>query len=417
MAALNFLTPYVADDYNYLLNFVTKERLQSLGDVVESMYIHCFKMNGRVVSHTIVQLFGLVPKWVYNLCNAGVFTALVYLMYRIINFGHRTNPALAAAMPMGLWVCLPAFGQVCLWYTGAVNYLWSLVGLLVFWLPYLLRYLDRDLPWKGWQKALFCLGSWLFGMYSEIASFVGIYLAAAAILVGALFRKKTLKTWLWLPWALACVGYLMMLSMPAQLAAKAAGTMDLAALTANFRRATDMLTEYCIPLLVLWCAAFALGLKKRIGPERLVLAALMLLGAVGANYMTIVASYYPERCLDVTVMLLILSCGMLLAPYGSHAALKAGSAALAVVFLVCLIPGVSDIYACYRASQAREAQIAQCKASGESEVVTEIIVPRTQYSALWDLRDLSTEDPTTWPNFAMEKYYGIDSILGVLPEE
>lgn len=417
MTVLNFLCPYVADDYNYLLHFGTKERLKSLQDVAESMYIHCFRMNGRVVSHTIVQLFGLFPKWVYNVCNGGMFTLLVWLMYRVANFGRKPSWLLACCIAMGLWICIPAFGQVCLWYTGAVNYMWSLVWLLVFWLPYLLRFLDRQIRWKKWQMALFCLGSWLFGMYSEIASFVGIYLAAAVILVPGLMKNKSFKTWLWIPWLLACAGYVMMLCMPAQLPAKQAGSMDLATLLANFSRATDMLTKYCIPLLVLWCVSFVLGLTYRIGQERLILGVLMLLGAIGANYMTMVASYYPERCLCVSVMLLILSICMMLSGFSTRTCFRAAAATLAVVFALCLFPGVGDIVSCWQASCRREMLIESCKAEGRLDVTAEIIVPQTQYSVFWDLRDLSTDDPTTWPNFAMGKYYGLDSIIGVMPEE
>lgn len=416
MTALNFLCPYVADDYSYLLHFGTKERLQNIVDIIESMYIHCQKMNGRVVSHSIVQLFGLFPKWVFNFCNATVFTLLVYLMYRIANSGKPSNPILLAAIPMALWATLPAFGQVCLWYTGAVNYLWSLVGLLLFLFPYLAWYWSGEASWKSWQMVLFCIYSWLFGMYSEIASFVGIYLAAALILFSALMKKRSLRIWLYLPLVLACIGYLTMMFMPAQLPAKQADSISFDVLIGNFMRATDMLVTHCTPLLVVWCVGFVLGIRNRIGAERLILAVLMLTGAVGANYMTIVASYYPERCLCVTVMLLILSSTMMFAPYGQNLGIKVAAMMLAVIFASTLFTGVSDITACYTACTRREATIQECKANGQMDIVAEIVVPQTQYSVFWDLRDLSTDDPTTWPNFAMAKYYEINSILGVLPE-
>lgn len=416
MLVLNFWTPYVADDYSYLLHFGTKEPIRSLKDVAQSMYIHSLKMNGRVVSHSLAQIFSMAPKGVFNVCNAAVYAGLMYVMYRIANFGQRRNALLLGMIAMGFFCVLPVFGQVCLWYVGAVNYLWALWGLLVFTLPYLMRFLGKPDVLTGWKFPVYCLGCVLFGMYSEITSFVGIYLAFALLAVPAVLWKKPLKSKLWLSWALACVGYLLLLSIPAERNAKQAGGLDLALLASNFQRATDMLLKYCTPLLVLWAAAFVLGLIRRIGRQRLCLSVLMLLGALGANYMTMVASYYPERCLATTALLLVLSTAMMFAPYGAKVPLWAAGALLTAVFALRAYGGVSDIHRCWQDFQAREDVIVEAAQAGEAIVTAEIVVPETPYSAFWDLRDLSTEDPATWPNFAMGKYYGIE-ILGVLPEE
>ncbi len=415
MLILNFLTPYVADDYNYLIHFGTKEPIRSLKHVAESMYIHSLNMNGRVVSHTLAQIFSMAPKGLFNLCNAAVYTLLMYLIYRIAGFGSNPSPALLALICMGFFCAMPVFGQVCLWYVGAANYLWALLGGLVFLIPFLLYNLGGSEKLKGWHFPLFCVGSLLFGMYSEITSFVCIYVAGAMLVLAAIRKRKPLNSRLWLPWGLACCGYLLLLSIPAERNAKQAGGLTLQLLLSNFDRATDMLLEHCAPLLILFCVLFLLGLVKKIDPDRLILSALLLTGALGGNYMTMVASYYPARCLATTAMLLVLAIAMLLSPWTRRRSVGAIGVLLAALFVWQAWFGISDIARCHTAFKAREAVILAAVDAGETQVTAEIVVPQTPYSAFWELRDLSTDDPATWPNFAMGKIYGIE-ILGVMPE-
>ena len=415
MLSLNLMTPYVADDSNYLIHFGTKEPIRSLRDVAESMYLHSLHMNGRVISHTLAQLFSMAPKGLYDLCNAVVYAGLMYLMYRTASFGRRRSPLLLAMIVMGFFCAMPVFGQVCLWYVGSVNYLWALFGGLVFVTPFLLHDLGKTDPLVGWRFPVFCAGCLLFGMYSEITSFVCIYLAFALMVLPAVLDHRPLKTKLWLGWLAACCGYLILLAIPAERSAKQAEGMSLALLLSNFERATRMLLEHCGWLLVIFAALFLIGLVRKIDRRRLFLAVLLLTGALGGNYMTMVAAYYPARCLATTAMLLVLANAMLLAPWTETTASAAAGAALAALFLWQAWFGVRDIHRCWVEHNAREAVIVAAAEAGEECVTAQIVIPQTPYSAFWELRDLSTDDPATWPNFAMGKIYGIE-ILGIMPE-
>lgn len=415
MLILNFWTPYAADDFNYLIHFGTKEPLRSLADVAESMYIHSLNMNGRVLSHTFAQLLGMAPKALFNVLNAALYTMLMYLIWRAAGFGHKKSPALLAMICMAFFAFLPVFGQVCLWFVGAANYLWALVWGMCFLLPFLRRYLAGDDGLKGWRFPLYCLGCVLFGSYSEITSFVCIYLAAALLVLARLLKGTPLKHRLWLGWLLACVGYCVLLVIPAERSAKQASGMDLQLLLTNFLRASAMLLRHCGLLLAVFCVLLLLALKRRGDRDRLVLSVLLLTGALGGNYMTVVASYYPARCLATSALLLLLACAMLLRPHLTGTVPRTAGGILAAVFLIQAWFGVSDIYRCHRDFLAREAVIVAAAEAGETRVTAEIVQARTPYSVFWEVRDLSTEDPTTWPNFAMGKIYGIE-ILGIYPE-
>ena len=92
MLFLNILTPYICDDFTYNLNFMTKEPLGSFAEIFESMYAHSYKMNGRLISHGLMQVFMLLPPILFDICNAAVFTGTLYLILRLC--GGKNNALL-----------------------------------------------------------------------------------------------------------------------------------------------------------------------------------------------------------------------------------------------------------------------------------------------------------------------------------
>ena len=184
MVTLNILTPYICDDFTYNINFLTKEPLGGFFEIFESMYAHSYKMNGRLISHGLMQVFMLMPPVVFDVVNAAVFTATVWLVHRLCA-GER-NGMLFAAVFCLLWMMTPVFGQVALWQVGAVNYFWSLTALVLFITPALLKFRSgRELLQKKRHWAFFCALSFFFGWYSEIASFVGICMMVCLVMLDA----------------------------------------------------------------------------------------------------------------------------------------------------------------------------------------------------------------------------------------
>jgi len=177
-------------------------------------------------------------------------------------------------------------------------------------------------------------------------------------------------------------------------------------------RATQMLTGYCWPLLTLWILSVAASVQSK-SKDRLILSALFLTGALGANYMTMIAQYYPERCLCTTILCLILAIAILLPAVKTRLFSIILCILLLPVFSVRVYKGVADIAVCHNASVHRENTISQAKYEGNWDITLDVITCRTQYSPFWDLRDLSCETWDTWPNSSMAKYYGVDTIIGM----
>lgn len=412
MLALNILTPYICDDFTYNLNFLTKEPLGGFFEIFESMYAHSYKMNGRLISHGLAQVFMLLPPMVFDVVNAAVFTGTLLLLHRLC--GSKSALLLGASFCL-LWMNLPVFGQVVLWQVGAINYFWSLTALLIFITPELLRLREgKALLTKKWHWAAFCIYGFFFGWYNEIASFVGIVMVPCLMILGLWLNKEKLKVYRFLPVAFAVLGYLVMLSMPAQAANKSGGLTP-ALLAERLGNCFTMLQTHCGFLLLLFALLASWCTMARVHKKSILGATLLAVAAICANFMPIAASYYPERCMCTTVLLLVMAIIWLaweLSMTRVFSVVAAGAALLAVLTIPSGISGCRDILSCWRQNQLREQTIAAAIESDDPDVTANVVIPLTPWSGYWDLRDLSTEDPETWPNHSMAVFYGIDSIIG-----
>lgn len=410
MLVLNMLTPYICDDFTYRLNFATKEPLGSVFEIPASMYAHSFSMNGRLVSHGLAQVFMLTPMIVFDIVNAAVFVLTLWAVCRLCS--KERSAMLFGAVFCLMWLFTPAFGQVALWQVGAINYFWSLTACVGFFGPELVRFREgRVVLRKKWQFALFCVYAFFFGWYNEIASFVGLCMVVCLIVLDVWMNREKLRLWRFLPVVCAAAGYLVMFSAPAQSANKQGAGLTLQRLLFKTAQCGWMLVKYCWPLLLLFAALFVIGLRRRIDGKTMVLAGLFALAGVCANFMPIAASYYPERCMCTTTLMIVMACAFI----ASQLELRAVCVGCALIALLTLpkgLTGCRDIVSCYRQFGLREAVIAEAIESGETNVVANVVVPETPWSGFWGLRDLSTEDPETWPNHSMALYYGIDSIIG-----
>ena len=411
MLLLNLLTPYICDDFTYNLNFLTREPLGGFWEIFPSMYAHSYKMNGRLISHGLAQVFMLLPPVVFDLCNAAVFAGTMYLLQRLCC--REKNALLLAAGFCLLWLFTPVFGQVALWQVGAINYFWSLTAFALFITPALLRFREgTELLKTRWHWTAFSVYGFFFGWYNEIASFVGLCMVPCLVLLDLWMNRRRFQLHRLLPVLTAAAGYITMLSMPAQSANKQGAELTLPILLEKAENCARLLWTHCAPLLALTAVLFLLGLLCRLPGKTLAQAGLFALAGLCANFMPIAASYYPERCMCCTVLLLVMACMTLAAPLGTgkaFPALAAGCALLALLTLPSGLRGCRDIVSCHLQNEQREQTIAAALDQGQRDVTANVVIPSTGYSGFYGLRDL-TDDPETWPNHSMAVYYGLDSL-------
>lgn len=406
---LNRATPFIADDFTYLYSFLTNERITSLTQIIPSMVVHASCMNGRLVSHGIMQISGMLPTWIFDLANAAVFCLVVYAVSRL---APRKSIALPPVIALALWVFTPDFGQAMLWQVGALNYLWGVGACLLLLTPFFAAFFGKETSTP--LMILLTVLAFFIGAYTEVSSFVAIAMGGAMLLVDWVFYHRKPRLWLVLLLVLTCAGYAAMLAMPAELGNKQGG-FDLGSMALRFIRITKIMLTRFSPLLLIWLVLFIRGIRKKAESKRLWLSVIFLLGAVGGGYMLIVGAYVPLRCFVSVPALLCGGCAVLLPekPERREKQLQALAAGILVaVAIPLLVLGTADICRTGAAFAAREAQIETLKSQGETELRLPVIQAKTSYSAFWDLRDMSLEDSEDWPNFSMKKYYGVTSILG-----
>ena len=140
MGILNWLTGEFGDDYilaftfdadfqdlgkpigdiGEILNF--NKPIKGIGDVFHSQYYHYLTQHGRVITEGIIQYFmSLRNKHVFDVLNSLMFVA--YLCLLQLHSGRFTlfGTAFVAAMT---FIFVRAFGEVFLWMSGSINYLW-----------------------------------------------------------------------------------------------------------------------------------------------------------------------------------------------------------------------------------------------------------------------------------------------------
>lgn len=411
MLLLNRWTPYICDDYTYMHSFQTGERIESLLEILPSMARHSHTMNGRLISHGLEQAFMLVPAFVFDVTNAAVFTLTLYLVHRLCTGAH-SNRILCVVFCL-FWLFTPDFGQVSLWQVGALNYFWSLTGCVLFFTPALIRFQSgRELLKGKLHWVFFCVYGFFFGWYNEIASFVGLCMVICLVILDVWMNRRKFQPWRLLPVVFGFLGYVLMLTAPAQAANKQAAVLTLSVLLQRSLSCTLKFGALCGPLVILFAWLFYKALRAKLPAKTLVLAGLFTLAGICANYMPVAAAYYPRRCMCTSVLMLIMGICFLASPLLKQKNIRLACAALTVLTLFAACWGAWDIADCHRQFRQREQTIAAAIAAGELDVTANVVLPRTPYSGFWDLRDLSTEDPNTWPNYDMARYYGIDSIIG-----
>lgn len=136
---LNMQTPFSHDDYAYCFYYdadsytvrPTDIRVTGVWQMFESMWHHYLCVNGRFVSHTLLQCFcAFWGKGVFNVCNTIVF--MFFLNTIVLLSGHKCSVFVLLFVFFFALFLLPFPGQTMLWMTGSINYLWTTTFSLVY---------------------------------------------------------------------------------------------------------------------------------------------------------------------------------------------------------------------------------------------------------------------------------------------
>ena len=114
----------------------TRQRVESLSDIFQSMESHYFTWGGRIFAHGLAQFFIWLGKPAFDIANTVIF---IFLILTIINL---SNTWLKISRKALVWIflCLFLFAAASLmslfWLTGSCNYMWMSFFQLFFLTPY-----------------------------------------------------------------------------------------------------------------------------------------------------------------------------------------------------------------------------------------------------------------------------------------
>ncbi|EJF33342.1 hypothetical protein JC2156_07040 [Weissella koreensis KCTC 3621] len=140
---INNFSGYTGDDFLY--HFIYRgawptaelSEYHHLFDYISAVITHMTIWNGRMTSIIFEILAMQVPKAVFNIINSLIYV-IVGVLLNVLISGRRVlfRPLQLGATFLMMWFFLPGLGTTVLWVSGAANYLWATVIVLLFFMPY-----------------------------------------------------------------------------------------------------------------------------------------------------------------------------------------------------------------------------------------------------------------------------------------
>lgn len=194
----------------------TRQRVESLNDIVRSMESHYFTWGGRIFAHGLAQFFIWLGKPVFDVANTVMF---VFLILTIINLA---NTWLKISRKALVWIFLSFFLLAAcsltsmLWLTGACNYMWMAFFQLFFLTPYVKALRSREAGNSALNVVLMILLGLLAGWSNEAGALATVCLTL--FLIAMCKARNVFRPWMIAGLAALIVGCAFMLLAPGNFA-------------------------------------------------------------------------------------------------------------------------------------------------------------------------------------------------------
>lgn len=235
------------------------------------------------------------------------------------------------------------------------------------------------------------------------------------LLVQKTIYKKKIMSWMAVSAVLVLCGWVLMIFSPGTLLNKVA-EVNFDVYANNFDKVATKYREEQQFLLLIFLILFLGAIFFQYEKKYSLCSIVCFLSSLMTNFLHIGAIYYESRSMLASTIFLLLAICFLLREYMSGY-FQSMILRIGVVFglSVCsqFIVGAKDIIQTYEDCMQREVTISEEIQSGKSNLELPVITSETKYSSKYGLKDLDISDCTSYPNYCMAKYYGVDSILGI----
>ncbi|MBO6179900.1 MAG: hypothetical protein J6O04_12040 [Selenomonadaceae bacterium] len=409
-------TPLIVDDF--AMKNVALEN--DFWGILGALYNYYFTWGGRIIVHAIAYFFlSMDDRSIFNIVNTFCYIALNFLIL-FHGFGKMVFSSFALVMlNLMLFLFTPVFGQDFLWLDGAANYLWGIVIVLTFFIPYRLQLAKTENIFKHEKLAL--LPILIFGIIAawtnENLSLALVFMIFVSVLVSKKYSKH-IYLWQIVGGIGAVIGAAFLILAPGnfnRMAVEAGGQhVDI---VKNF---FDINGLYVDPHFLLYPIFFTILLavisfnnqdKFGINDGRVYLV--YLAGVFVSMYAMLGSPYYTDRAklgsLVLTVILTVYFYGRI-----KFNTVKQRKVLLVIgIFLTFLLHeewhiASGDIKAYDRIEEARVAQIVK-ERSTNNDIVIEDNNPHSRYVGAFGLERISHDKNSIW-NRVYAKFYKAASV-------
>lgn len=432
--AYNFLTPYLSDDYAYLIEV---RKASSLWELIKQQYGEYLSNSGRIIGQFNVRLSLSVNKQIFNVVNSGMFSALVLLIYHNIGRRKKHDIFVLLLIITFLWKFTVDFGQTMLWICGACNYLWGSVIILGFvtFYRYFLKQI-KDIRHQG----ILAAGTFFFGV---LAGWCNENTSGGGLLLVLMYslnmwwqsrkeKQKAVYPFMISGVAGMCCGILGMLAAPG--VRKRSVTMaedeytGLVGLLSRFYKTTVSIKELFFTLLVIMIIVLVLlALQKKLTnwtDIRRNDSVLFLTAFAATSYALILSPTPQNRAFFGAGVFLMTACIQGIVDIKQNETLIS-AAKYSLVSVLCLwliftyLENLVNNARIYREENERITLIKEDKADPDGDGIVVIPQYREAFANVYSNAHASdlTDDREYWINHFYEIYYDVGNITAIPREE
>lgn len=423
---INYLTPYIADDYANLSGTVwgTEQALTTFSGLIRSACNFYCSWGGRMEGYIFAKLLLYFPPMIADLLNTLCYMSATLFIYLICKGEHRHSLPLYLGIHILLWICVPDYGQVMFWICGSANYLWTSV--IVLSLIYLYRRYSVS-EGKLFHSRIYSIPTFLLGFSAGLAMenmSAGMLVILTLYLITFWKHHVGIQLPILTSYLGSLTGFAFLVFAPGNQARSDAEIK----LSVLFKFV--IISYYwviCVGILCILWLVFCI-LSMNILPEtskRTVLESLLYLcGAAASAYCMMAAPSSPERTWYIVCVYAVISVGLLYSSLEQYQtacirkAVRTITAGAMVILSVSMADTMISSFEILTQTKEREAYILTQKELGNLDIYTPVISHqyplRAKHDALTGLSDI-TSDPEYWINQAVADYYDVNSITGTEP--
>ncbi|MBR3722730.1 MAG: hypothetical protein IKN12_08170, partial [Selenomonadaceae bacterium] len=191
---LNFYTHLAADDF-YCYFLALENGPLDMANILWGLYMN---WSGRVILHALSYIFFCLGVNFFHAINAVGYMLLLGLILFHGCYKKFFSPAALIFANLALFFCTPAFGEDFLWLMGSCNYMWGIIIVLAFLIPFRIQ-IEKDSDIFKHKKR-FVTAMFVFGVIAAATNEnTSVAILAMILVFMYLIRRKCgyVFKWMW----------------------------------------------------------------------------------------------------------------------------------------------------------------------------------------------------------------------------